>query len=140
MNKLILTAIIAFLFSTTQAFSQTIDLSTDSIEIALCKKWEIDYAILGNMKIGRMPGAAESNYEFNKDKTFTLTGKDPKDKSKGTWVYDKKSKTIKLTLNGRSNTNIISLKEGELIMLTDTKEATPNDPMEIKVVYKIKAG
>ncbi len=50
--------------------------------------------MLGNMKIGRMPGAAESNYEFNKDKTFTLTGKDPKDKSKGTWAYDKRVKPL----------------------------------------------
>jgi len=30
------------------------------------------------------------------------------------------------------------LKEGELIILADAKEATPDDPMEIKLVYKIK--
>ena len=138
MKKFICIIFISFLLLSTNSFSQTINLSTDSITTLLCKKWEVDYAMMGNMKIGRIPGATEINYEFNKDKTFLLTSKDPKDKTKGTWAYDTKKKIIKLTVNGKSNTTIISLKEGELIILADTKEATPDDPMEIKLVYKIK--
>ena len=92
--------------------------------------------MMGNMKIGRIPGATEINYEFNKDKTFLITSNDPKDKTKGIWAYDPKKKIIKLTINGKSNASIISLKAGEFIMLADTKEATPDDPMEIKLVYK----
>jgi len=138
MKKIFLIGIITLLFSNTKSLSQTIDLSADSITTVLCKKWEVDYAIMGGMKIGRLPGATEINYEFNKDKTFLMTSNDPKDKTKGTWAYDTKKKIIKLTINGKSNTSIISLKEEELIMLADTKEATPEDPMEIKLVYKIK--
>lgn len=93
---------------------------------------------MGNMKIGRVSGAPEINYEFSKDKTFLMTSNDPKDKTKGTWAYDTKKKIIKLTVNGKSNANIISLKEGEFVILADTKKATPDDPMEIKLVYKIK--
>ena len=138
MKKIIFIGIITLLLSSKKSFSQTIDLSADSITTLLCKKWEVAYAIMGNMKIGRIPGATEINHEFNKDKTLLMTSNDPKDKTKGTWAYDAKKKIIKLTINGRSNTSIISLKEGEFIMLADTKEATPDDPMEIKLVYKIK--
>jgi hypothetical protein len=28
------------------------------------QKWEVDYSILGDMKLGRGPGAPEINYEF----------------------------------------------------------------------------
>ena len=114
-------------------------MSADSIATLLCKKWEVDYAMMGGMKIGKIPGATEINQEFNKDKTFIMTSNDLKEKTTGTWAYDAKNKLIKLSINGKSNTSIISLKDGELIMLADTKEATPDDPMEIKLVYKIKA-
>src|SRR5690606_8445841 len=138
MKKIIFIGLLTLLLSNTNSFSQTIDLPADSITTLLCKKWEVDYAMMGNMKIGRIPGATEINYEFNKDNTFLMTSNDPKDKTKGTWAYDTKKKTIKLTINGKSNTRIISSKEGEFIMLADTKEATPDDPMKIKLVYKIK--
>ena len=138
MKKIICIGIITLLMVSTESFGQTINLSADSIVTLLCKKWEVDYAIMGNEKIGRIPGATEINYEFFKDKTFIMTSNDPTDKTKGTWTYDPKKKIIKLIINGKSNATIISLKEGEFIELADTKEATPDDPMEIKVVYKIK--
>lgn len=138
MKKIIFIALITCLLSNTNAFSQTVNLPADSVASLLCNKWEVNYAMVGNMKIGKMPGATEINYEFNKDNTFLMTSNDPKDKTKGTWAYDEKKKVIRLTVNGRSNTTIISLKAGELMMLADTKEATPGDPMEIKLVYKIK--
>jgi len=34
--------------------------------------------------------------------------------------------------------SIISLKQGELVMLADLSDVTPDDPMAIKLVYKIK--
>lgn len=136
MKKIIFIGLLTLL-SNTHSFSQSIDLPADSITTLLCKKWEVDYAMMGNMKIGRIPSATEINYEFNKDKTFLMTSNDPKEKTKGTWAYDAKKKIIRLTINGKSKTSIISLKEGQFIMLADTKEATPEDPMGIKLVYKI---
>jgi hypothetical protein len=138
MKKIIFISIISFLLLSTNSFSQKIDLPTDSIATLLCKKWEVNYAMMGNIKIGKIPGATEINYEFNKDNTFLMTRNDHKDKTKGTWVYEIKKKIIKLTVDGKSNTSIVTLKEGELIILANTKEATPDDPMEIKLVYKIK--
>jgi len=130
--------IIIFFFSNTRSFGQGINLSMDSITTLLCKKWEVDYSILGDMKLGRGPGAPEINYEFKKDKTYLATSDDPKDNTKGTWSYDPKKKIIKLIQNGKSRMSIISLKEEELIMLADTSEATPDDTMNIKLVFKIK--
>jgi len=92
MKKFICITIISFFLLSMNSFSQTINLSADSIATLLCKKWEVDYAMMGNMKIGKIPGATEINYEFNMDKTFLMTSKDPKDKTKGTWAYDTKRK------------------------------------------------
>ena len=94
MKKIFFACILTLLLSGTQSFGQTINLSADSITTLLCKKWEVDYAIMGNMKIGRMPGATEINFEFNKDKTFLMTSTDPTDKTKGTWAYDTKKKLL----------------------------------------------
>jgi hypothetical protein len=139
MKKTICACSITFLLSGSVAFGQNINLPNDSIATLLCKKWEVDYAIMGGLKIGRIPGANEINYEFRKDNTFLMTTNDPKEKTKGTWSYDSKKKLIKLIINSKSNTSIISLKQDEFILLADTKETMPGDPMEIKLVYKTKS-
>lgn len=136
MKKLIPIFIIAFTISATSLFAQNIAIPVDSINTLLCKNWDINYAMLGGMKIGKMPGVPEVSYAFAKDNSFIMSSNDPKDKKKGTWSYDPKKKLIKLTADGKSNTSIISLKEDEFIMLVDTKNATPDDSMELKLVYK----
>ena len=136
MQKIIFSCLVALIASGSTLIAQNITISQDSIQTLLCKKWEADYSLMGGMKIGRAPNAPEMNYEFNKDKTFLLTSNNPKDKTKGTWSYDPKKKLIKLTITGGAPANIISLKEDEFIMVVDTKKATPDDPMEIKIVFK----
>jgi hypothetical protein len=137
MKKIHSFTILGILLSGSSLFAQNINISADSISTLLCKKWELDYALMGGMKIQRMPGATEMNLEFNKDKTFIKTGKDPKDKTKGAWSYDPKKKQIMMKVSGKS-IEIISLKEDQFVMLADTKEATPDDPTEIRLVYKLK--
>ena len=137
MKKFICTCIVSIIVSGSSLFAQDITISADSIQTLLCKKWEVDYAVVGGMKIGRMPGAEEINYEFNKDKTFTMSNKDAKEKTKGTWNYDAKKKMIKLTIDGKNRTNVISLNENELVMLVDTTEGAQKDLGPIHIVYKI---
>ncbi len=127
----------ALICSTNTSFSQNINLPVDSVTNLLCKKWQMDYAMMGGMKIGKMPGATESNYEFKKDKTFILTSNNNSPAGKGTWSYDQSKKLIKLTINGKSNVSIISLKADQLELLADTKDATPDDPMSINIFYKL---
>lgn len=138
MKKRIVLSLAGIFLSITASFSQSIDLPTDSITALLCSKWEINYALIGGIKIGRMPGAEEINYEFKKDRTLILTGKNPNDKVKGTWAYDPKKKVIRLTTNGQSNSSIISLRKGELIVLLDKNKGMPADMGDAKIVYKIK--
>lgn len=136
MRKLFSSFIVALIVSNS-LFAQDISMPADSIQTLLCKKWEVAYAEMGGMRIGRMPGAEEINYEFKKDKTFILSNKDEKEKKKGNWSYDSKKKLIKLTLDGRNISNVISLKENELVMTVDTN--TPSDPDPIRMVYKVRS-
>jgi len=137
MKKSIILTLVTFFFSFTTSFCQNIDLPVDTVTTLLCDKWEVDYALVGGMKIARMPSAPEINYEFKKDKTFIITGSDPNNKAKGTWNYDSKKKIIRLTTNEQSNSSIISLKKGELIILLDKDKSMPADMGDTKIVYKI---
>ena len=139
MRKIICISIIALICSN-HIFGQTINLSVDDLTKLLCKKWQIDYAMMGDMKIGKRPGATEANYEFSKDNSVIITNNINDKITKGTWHYDQSKKMVKLTVNGKTNLTVISLKEDELIILADTKDATPDDPMQIKMVYKIRTN
>ncbi|HLK28056.1 MAG TPA: DUF4923 family protein [Puia sp.] len=140
MKKIAHAFIILFLLCSSKSFCQTIDVQEDSLKNLLCKKWQMDYAMMGGMKINKMPSAAEANFEFKKDGTFIETTNKDSKKINGTWIYDKNKKHIKLTINGKSSLSIISLKEDELTMLADTKQATPDDPMQLQIVYKISSN
>ena len=124
--------------SSSNLFAQSIDLTADSVATLLCKKWEMSYIIMDGMKIQKGAGAPEMNYEFKKDKTFLITSNDGKSPVKGTWTYDPNMKTVKLTQNGKSNTTAIELREEELVMLMDTKGATPGDSSPMKAYLKPK--
>lgn len=136
MKKLICSSIVVLIVCHSLS-AQDIKLPSDSISILLCKKWEVNYAIMDGMKIGRMPGAPEINYEFKKDKTFILSGNNDKEKKKGNWSYDPQKKLVKLIVEGRNISNVVSLKEQELVMVADPK--TKGDPEPIQLVYKIKS-
>lgn len=138
MKKIAVQLALGLIFSNFTLFAQDVKIPSDSIETVLCKKWEADYALLGGMKISQMPGATDMIIEFKNDKTFQITSNNQKESTKGIWNYDSKKKLINLLINGKSNSAIISLNDNVLIMLIDTKEATPDDPMPMKVIYKVK--
>jgi len=138
MKKITSITLAVLLLTICKIFGQGIETPVDKIPALLCNKWEIDYVLMGGMKISRTPGAADIVYEFNKNKTFATSGKGDSKIAKGTWVYDEKKKEINLVSGGKSNMKVISLKQNELIMLADTKEATPDVPMQLEMVFKIK--
>jgi hypothetical protein len=107
-------------------------LTKESVSKDLCKKWKLDYAFDEGMKIAPIPGVS-FNYEFKNDNSFIVTGNGTD--LKGTWSYESTKKLVRLKINNISSTEIISLKENELITITDTKSATPNDPTPIKMVF-----
>jgi hypothetical protein len=64
MRKLISSCIIALTVPCTSLLAQNITIPADSIQMLLCKNWEVDYAIMGGMKIGRMPGGKQIKLSF----------------------------------------------------------------------------
>jgi hypothetical protein len=97
--------------------------------------------MMGNMKIEQRPGADGMTYEFSKNKTYTVTISNSKEKIKGSWLYDPKKKIIKM-IGGKDSKSlsIISLTSTELTMLVNTANATPDDPTVLKLVFKVNAG
>lgn len=127
------------LFTTLSLSAQKVDLSPESLQSMLCKKWVSSYSLVSGMRLDMQNGAPKMTFEFKKDKTFLITtdqaGESPKN---GTWAYDAGKKRVKLTIDGKSGSTIIALTNDELSMAVDTKEATPDDPTTIIVVYKVK--
>lgn len=132
MKNIICFCIITLLSTKSILFAQDVNLTKESVSKDLCKKWKLDYAIDDGMKIAPIPGVS-FNYEFKNDNTFIVTGNGTD--LKGTWSYEPIKKLVRLNINNIINSEIISLKENELITITDTKSATPSDPTPIKMVF-----
>jgi hypothetical protein len=127
MKKIIILPFISIIFSASHLVAQNIELSPDSLSTLLCKKWQMNYVMMDGMKIERGAGAPETNFEFKKDKTYSMTD-NKKNSGKGTWTYDPKKKLVKLITNGKSYSSVIELTDAELVMFIDTREATPGEP------------
>lgn len=136
MKKFLCFCIIALCMSCNIAYAQSNSIPADNIPALLCKKWEPNYAMMGGMKVGKVAGMSEFTFEFNQDHTFSITGKE---KKSGSWKYDPKKKIILLTVDGKPTGSIVSLKGGELVMLTDMGGTNSGEDMDISVVYKVKA-
>lgn len=100
----------------------------------------MDYAMMGDTKIGRMPGASDMTYDFKSDKTFSVNSKGPGGKpssTKGTWKYVPAEKLIELSTaaNGKSDLSVISLQSNALIMLANMKDGPPGE--QIKIAFKL---
>jgi hypothetical protein len=126
--------------STLSGFAQKITLPADKLQTTLCKKWQAAYSMMGDMRIDMTPGAPTITFEFKKDGTFISANDKSPDVAKGTWTYVPGKKLVQLLIDGRSNFTIVSLTEKELIMSADMKEATPNDPSPITMVYKVSGS
>lgn len=139
-------SVIFFLFAfNIGANSQTIDLPLDSLTKILCNnKWELDYALMGEMKIYRTPDATNMILDFKKDKTLTMNDGKSKKQESGNWIYDAKKKQIKLNIGGQSLLVIVSISPNQFTTVIDPIEAKKTDKgnpdlTDIKTVFKIKA-
>ena len=89
------------------------------------------------MRLDMQPGAPSVSVAFMPNKSMTITTGGSV--QKGTWAYDKSKKLVRLTVDGKSNLTVVALTGTELSMAADTKEATPDDPSQIIIVYKVKS-
>ena len=128
--------LLCFISSHAVLHAQKVDMPQSRLEALLCRKWVMSYVLIDEKRVDPIPGTPLMSLEFKNDKTFILTG--IQQAAKGTWNYNAGKKLISLAVIGGANSNIISLKEDEFVMLTDTKAVTPDDPEPIKTVFKIK--
>ena len=138
MKKIFIISQLAIVFLSGKLYGQDVNGSPSEVSAMLTKIWEVDYALMGNEKIGRMPDAANLIYNFKADHTLIFSNSD-KDKSSGTWNLDERKKQINLLVNDKTNSTIISLKPGEMIMFVDPGKNAPPMPDSLKLVFKIKS-
>jgi len=105
-------------------FGQNITLSEPELESVLTKQWTIEFAMVGSMKIGQMPGAKDFDFIFKKDKKYDIIEEDGSTKS-GTWKYDMDKNYVELSINGKTTSRIKSIDKNKLIL---TMVSGKNDP------------
>lgn len=106
------------------AHSQDVTLSEPELSNVLCKRWEIEYAVMNGMKFGQMPGAADFDINFKSDASYNLISEDGKNDS-GIWTYDKKNKYVELSIKDKITSRIKSISNNKLIL---TLVSGQNDP------------
>lgn len=138
--KKVLFLLLAGVLYLSHSLGQTINMPVDDVATLLCKKWEIDYAKMGRMSLGRNPAAPETIYEFKRDNSFTLTTVSTGRTSFGTWLYDPVGKLIILKgAEGTSNSSIISISDENFILVPNVLTPTPGSQIVgVKFVYKVK--
>lgn len=128
-----------FALFTGKTFCQNIDVPEDSIKTILCKQWEVDYAMIGNTKTSRLPGATEINFAFFPDGSFVMTSDNPTETTKGTWRYIRKTKSVTITTTRRRLGEIVILNQREFTMEMETNESNAGEAM-IRLMYKPKTS
>lgn len=116
-------------------FAQDINLSNSELVSTLCKQWEIEYALMGEMKIGQMPGAADFDFKFKPDGKYDLLGEDGKNES-GTWIYNSEKKYVELSIGGNVTSRIKWINKHKLILILVSGQNDPPGLPSLEVHFK----
>jgi hypothetical protein len=125
----------------TSLYAQHLNMPADSVKKMLCKTWEINYVLMGAAKIVRSATAPDLVYAFRPDYTFIFNAGDPENRLTGKWIYDQKKKLIRLLPDKRiagKNQVIVSLSSVEMIMLSNAKNTDPDNPENMKMVFRVR--
>ncbi|WP_336518553.1 hypothetical protein [Pollutibacter soli] len=108
-KKVSVFALVCFL---TTSLTAQISMSSDSVNNALCRKWEFKAIIMGGQRLSNMNETVI--YEFQNDGTFKRVTSNGKSE-KGTWVFKPDQKIVLLKLK-KTVLHIPSLTDDELIV------------------------
>ncbi|MEP3210847.1 MAG: hypothetical protein ABJN95_16715 [Maribacter sp.] len=115
--------------------AQDIGLSKTQLETVLCKQWQIEYALMGGMKIKQMPGAADFDFKFISDGKYDLIRKDGNNES-GIWKYFPENKYVELSIKDKITSRIKSIDESKLILILVSGENDPPGIPNVEVHFK----
>jgi hypothetical protein len=139
-NEYTVTAIICMVLvlGKLDAVSQSFPANLDSIKTILCKKWEVDHALMGDMKIQRGMGAPTIIYEFRTDNNYSSISysANRRDTIRGKWMNDLKNKNIKLLRNGIPMMVITMNNASELMATMIPSAKDDKDIGQIQLVLK----
>ncbi|WP_299184700.1 hypothetical protein [uncultured Aquimarina sp.] len=114
--------------------AQNIKLEKSELESLLFKRWDVEYAMMGSMKVGQIPGAKDFDFLFKRDGSYDVI--DEKSTKTGNWKYDKERKYIELSINGKVTSRIKSLDKNKLILILVRGKNDPPGLPKVKVHYK----
>ncbi len=129
-NLLIFCFFIGSFLSNAQSLTQT----KEELTQLLCKRWDINYAKIGEMKIEQMPGASDFDILFDKDGTYEIINADG-EANKGKWTYYPKKQFVQMEINDRQTLRVIDISENKLIC-TSTP-GTDGPPMNTEIHFKL---
>jgi len=138
-NLLVCLLVTVCFFFIKTGYAQNFPATEDSIKTMICKKWEVDHALMMGMQIGKEQGAPDMVFEFRPDKTYTATSSTDKDKHMGKWEVDMKNKNIRLYARDKHGITIISVSPDELIMKFVPQDKNDKESENTQLVLKIKS-
>ena len=134
MKTIILT--IGFIIGLNFTFlSQNIKLTESELGPILCKQWEVEYAMMGTMKITQKIGAADFDFKFKSDGKYNLIREDGNNDI-GIWTYNSEKKYVELSIKGKITSRIKSIDKDKLILTLVSGQNDPTGLPSIEVHFK----
>lgn len=119
----------------TSFFAQNITLTASELETILTKQWEIEYAMMGSMKIGQVPGAKDFDVLFKRDGKYDLIEDDGTIRN-GIWKYVTKNNYIELSIDGKVTTRIKSINKSKLILIMVSEDNDAPTLPNVEIHFK----
>lgn len=117
--------------------AQKISQNESELKSLLCQQWEIEFAIMGGMKIGQLPGATDFDFKFRADGTYDVI-KDNEETNTGSWKFYPDEKYVELEMNGTKTSRIASISGNKLVLVMTPEDSGPPGMGEIETHFKPK--
>jgi hypothetical protein len=116
-------------------YAQDVSLNESELKSILCHQWEIEYALMGGMKIGQMPGAADFDFNFHSDGKYDILSEDGDNKN-GLWTYDTENKYIELSIKEKVTSRIKFISKNKLILILVSGQNDPSGLPSMEIHFK----
>jgi len=137
MKKIMFTLVILFITMNNSLIAQKISQKESELKPLLCIEWEIEYANLGAIKIGKIPGAKDFDMKFRPDGTYDII-KDDGETNTGNWKYYLDKKYVELEINGTITSRITYIDKNKLVLIMTSEDNGPSGMAKIETHFKPK--
>ena len=135
MNKRLILTFACFFTFNFLIIAQEITFAKSKLKPILCKRWQIEYAMMGKMKIEQKIGAADFDLKFNTNGSYDLIHDDGKTQQ-GKWVYYTDKKYIELSINNKVKFHVKSIDKTKLILTLVAGKGDPPGLPQLEIHFK----